>query len=284
MSSTGATAAALLAALLAGVAAWLAVPASVRVPRPVAAARATGAVRARRPERRGAVEAVRAGLRLLDRPADAEPPAVRVARAASEVAALLRAGATPAAAWAPQQLGSTGAGGMASGVVVGMASGGAVGGAGRPPDPVAAALDEAARAAAAGEDPAAALRRHRVGARRGATGAGTALASLALAWRTSEVTGAPAAAVLDGLAAALRDEAAATDARDASLAGPRATARLLLALPPLGLAASTALGADPVAVLAGTPAGRWCAALGLAFAVAGWAWTSALVRAAVRAR
>lgn len=281
MSSTGAAAAALLAALLAGVAAWLAVPASVRVPRPVAAARTTGAVRARRPERRGAVEVVRAGL---GRPADAEPPAVRVARAASEVAALLRAGATPAAAWAPQQLGSTGAGGMASGVVVGVASGGAVGGAGRPPDPVAAALDEAARAAAAGEDPAAALRRHRVGARRSATGAGTALASLALAWRTSEVTGAPAAAVLDGLAAALRDEAAATDARDASLAGPRATARLLLALPPLGLAASTALGADPVAVLAGTPAGRWCAALGLAFAAAGWAWTSALVRAAVRAR
>ncbi|MBC3760487.1 type II secretion system F family protein [Quadrisphaera oryzae] len=267
--------AALLAALLAGAGAWLllrgpALPAGRGLAqRREGAGRGPGG-----PRRRG--HRVR---RLLPGGPGEEPPEVRVARAASEVAALLRAGAVPAAAWAPQRLqpqgpqGPHGLHGLRGGRGPGAGAGGA-------PDGVAVALDAAARASAAGEDPAEALRRHPAGGGR----ACAALGSLSLAWRTSEVTGAPAAAVLDGLASALRDEAAATDSRDAALAGPRATARLLLALPPLGLAASTALGADPVAVLVGTAAGRWSAALGAAFALAGWLWTAALVRAAVRAR
>lgn len=264
--------AALLAALLAGAGAWLLLRSPALPAGRGLAQRREGAGRGPGgPRRRG-----HRVLRLLPGGPGEEPPEVRVARAASEVAALLRAGAVPAAAWAPQRLqpdGLEGPHGLRGGRGPGAGAGGA-------PDGVAVALDAAARASAAGEDPAEALRRHPAGGGR----ACAALGSLSLAWRTSEVTGAPAAAVLDGLASALRDEAAATDSRDAALAGPRATARLLLALPPLGLAASTALGADPVAVLVGTAAGRWCAALGAAFALAGWAWTAALVRAAVRAR
>lgn len=252
MSGSGPVVLAALVALLTGAATWLLVPAPASAERPAGPARP-----------RGPLQAVRERLERLRPGSPAEPPGVRVARAAAEVAALLRAGAVPAAAWAPQRAD-------------------AVGPPGRHLDAVDAALDAAARAAAAGEDPAAALREHRGAVP--AAASGSALGSLALAWRTSESTGAPAAVVLERLAAALRDEAAATDARDAALAGPRATARLLLALPPLGLAASTALGADPLAVLVGTPAGRWCAALGATSAVAGWAWSAALVRAATRAR
>ncbi|WP_146211171.1 type II secretion system F family protein [Quadrisphaera granulorum] len=244
----------LVVACLVGAAVWLLQP--VAPPRVAAVPpwrrRVLGAVRTRPPHE------------------SADPPAVAVARAASEVAALLRAGAVPAAAWAPQLL-DGGAGDPSSSSSFPSSC--------RGPGQVRLALDAAARAASLGEDPAAALRRGH--SRRSASG--PALDSLALAWRTSQVTGAPAAAVLDGLAGALRDEAEAQDARDAALAGPRATARLLLALPGLGLAAATALGADPVGALLQTTAGRWCAAFGVLFALVGWGWTALLVRAAENA-
>jgi len=186
----------------------------------------------------------------------AEPAGVVVARAAAEVAALLRAGAPPVAAWAPQRWDQEAG-----------------------PAPLGGVLDRAARAAVRGEDLVAELRSGSRPLR-----AAAALDSLALAWRTSETTGAPAAAVLDRLVTSLLDDASAQDARDAALAGPRATARLLAVLPLAGVLLGVLVGADPVAVLVGTVPGRWCAAVGLAATALGWAWTAALVRAAERAR
>jgi tight adherence protein B len=92
--------------------------------------------------------------------------------------------------------------------------------------------------------------------------------------------GAPLAPVLERIAGAVAlDEEAAADL-DAALAGPHATARLLAWLPALGVVLGTALGSDPVAVLLGGGIGTWAGWGGVAFTVAGRAWTRRLVRAA----
>jgi tight adherence protein B len=96
----------------------------------------------------------------------------------------------------------------------------------------------------------------------------------------ADALGAPLAAVLDrcalGVAAAGRAEAA----RRVALAGPASTARLLSALPVVGVLVGTALGADPVPVLldGGPGTGAGLAALGLL--ALGHRWTSILVAAA----
>ncbi|MBX6766996.1 MAG: type II secretion system F family protein, partial [Actinomadura rubrobrunea] len=81
---------------------------------------------------------------------------------------------------------------------------------------------------------------------------------LAACWRIGAERGGTLAAVLDGLAAALRDEEEQRQEISAQLAGPKATARLLAGLPLLGLAMAAALGADPVAFLFGTIPGLGC--------------------------
>ena len=64
----------------------------------------------------------------------------------------------------------------------------------------------------------------------------------------------------------------------AGLAEPRATAVVLAGLPLLGLVMGTALGADPLAWLLGTVAGRSVLALGVLLEVVGawWAWRIAV--------
>jgi tight adherence protein B len=199
------------------------------------------------------------------------PARGRVALAAAELAALLRAGATPAAAWSHL----VGPPGPAAG---GPGTPGPTTAAAQPDagtDEVTALLRRAAGAAARGGDVGQAL----------TTGpcppdAAAPLAALAAAWRVAERTGAPTADVLDRLAAGLRADAQVQDARDAALAAPRATARLLVALPLAGLALGAAVGADPLRVLVATGPGRFCGAAGVACTAAAWAWTRALVRTA----
>ncbi|MFP5334724.1 MAG: type II secretion protein F [Actinomycetes bacterium] len=111
----------------------------------------------------------------------------------------------------------------------------------------------------------------------GAPGGERALTGLTATWQVAQRTGAPTADVLLRYAASLRADAAAADAREAALAAPRATARLLVGLPPAGLLLGSAVGADPVSVLLGTPAGRVSAAAGAVFALAGWWWTRRLL-------
>ncbi|WP_165959308.1 type II secretion system F family protein, partial [Actinomadura sp. KC345] len=81
---------------------------------------------------------------------------------------------------------------------------------------------------------------------------------LAACWRVGSERGGTLATVLDGLAAALRDEEAQRQDVSVQLAGPRATARLLAALPLLGLLMAAAMGAHPISFLCGTLPGAAC--------------------------
>ncbi|MEU2199926.1 hypothetical protein [Isoptericola sp. NPDC019482] len=92
--------------------------------------------------------------------------------------------------------------------------------------------------------------------------------------------GAPLASVLDAVSGALVAEAEARAERDASLAGPRATARVLMWLPLLGAALGWVLGADPLATALDGGVGSAAVGLGLLLLAAGWAWTRRLVAAA----
>lgn len=175
------------------------------------------------------------------------------AQTVSELAALLRAGVPARQAWQHAAASAAGTGSWA------------------------ALLEDAARAAATGGDVAARLR---TGAARGSPDEQRAAAALAAAWRVAELTGAPTAGVLGRLADALRQDEDAEGSRAAALAGPRATARMLGWLPAAGLGVGQLIGAEPVAVLVGTPLGRVCAVAGAVLAAAGVVWTRRLVRAA----
>ncbi len=205
-----------------------------------------GPRRAARPRRasgdRTASAPVRGGIGRTD-----------VAEVVSELATLTRGGLMPSAAWAA----------AASGLG---------------DDPVGQALRAAAAAGAQGHPVSAALRR------RPATGlrAGElrALAALASTWQVQEATGAPVADLLARTAAALRADADAELARRSAMAAPAATARVLVALPLLGLALGMAVGADPLHVMVSTRAGQVSAVTGVVAAVTGWWWTRALLRTA----
>ncbi|MFC7431212.1 MULTISPECIES: pilus assembly protein TadB [unclassified Agrococcus] len=96
--------------------------------------------------------------------------------------------------------------------------------------------------------------------------------------------GAPVAGVLSRLATTLRDRAAASRAVDVALAAPRSTARVVAALPLVGIVFGMLLGLDPVGALVGSPIGLASLALGLSLGGVAWAWTRRIVRAAARGR
>ena len=98
--------------------------------------------------------------------------------------------------------------------------------------------------------------------------------------RVGSERGGTLATVLDGLAAALRDEEAQRQDVSVQLAGPRATARLLAVLPLLGIGMAAALGADPLSFLCGSLPGLACLIAGVALDIAGVYWTTRLARAA----
>ncbi|WP_148086287.1 type II secretion system F family protein [Actinocorallia herbida] len=107
-----------------------------------------------------------------------------------------------------------------------------------------------------------------------------ALRLLAACWSIGVERGAAFAPVIDGLAAALRDERAHRGAVRAQLAGARTTARLLAVLPALGLAMSWSLGADPLSFLFTTLPGLLCLIAALALDTAGLLWTTRIANAA----
>ncbi|MFC7880196.1 hypothetical protein [Isoptericola sp. NPDC057391] len=110
-------------------------------------------------------------------------------------------------------------------------------------------------------------------------GAGHARSVVAAAVLARDV-GAPLASVLDAVSGALVAEAEARAEREASLAGPRATARVLMWLPLLGAALGWVLGADPLATALDGGVGSVAVCLGLLLLAAGWVWTRRLVAAA----
>lgn len=144
--------------------------------------------------------------------------------------------------------------------------------------PVAARLlGPAATAARMGDDVPAALRR---GQHTG-SGAATELGRVAAAWSLAERHGVPLADVLVGVHDDIRWRVRFGAGTRALLAGPRATAGVLTALPGLGVALGQLLGADPIGVLRGGPLGQTLLVVGLGLVAAGRAWTEQILRRAV---
>lgn len=108
----------------------------------------------------------------------------------------------------------------------------------------------------------------------------TVLADLARCWEVSERTGAPLAALLEGLAEATEADLDAAAARETALAGSRATVKILTWLPVLALGLGILIGADPLRTLLTTPWGMAAGLMGAVLTVIGRIWTGRMVRVA----
>lgn len=104
------------------------------------------------------------------------------------------------------------------------------------------------------------------------------LRDLARAWQVGTRTGAPMADLLDQVAHALRSDQSVERTVAAELAGPRATGRVMAALPLCGIGLGYLLGGDPVGFLVGGPAGWACLVLGASLAACGVLWIEWLAR------
>lgn len=103
---------------------------------------------------------------------------------------------------------------------------------------------------------------------------------LAACFEVCEASGAGVTGVLNRLAAAIEAEQDAAALRETALAGPRATVRLLSWLPFIGLGLGMSMGVDPLGALLGGPIGWTVLAVGVTFALAGWAWSSKMIATA----
>jgi tight adherence protein B len=107
-----------------------------------------------------------------------------------------------------------------------------------------------------------------------------AWSALAAAWAVATESGAPLASTLRRFAEVLRSLAQARREVEVALAGPVATARIVLALPAVGLLFGMLLGFDALRVLVTTPPGWVCAATGALLVVGGVRWNRRLIQAA----
>jgi tight adherence protein B len=104
----------------------------------------------------------------------------------------------------------------------------------------------------------------------------------AACWSVAEQHGGALATALDRVASTLRAQELARSRVALELAAPRATARLLAALPVLGIVIGSASGANPVGVLIGTAWGWGLLGAGLVLDLAGLAWVGRIAHAAER--
>jgi len=109
-----------------------------------------------------------------------------------------------------------------------------------------------------------------------------ALASVAACWQVAQRQGGGLALALRRLTDSLRAEEALRQEIASQLAGARATARLLAALPAFGLLLGSSLGGRPVDVLLRTPPGLVCLVVGVSLQVAGVWWVDRIAAAAER--
>ncbi|MCU1421848.1 MAG: hypothetical protein JWN36_1499 [Microbacteriaceae bacterium] len=109
-----------------------------------------------------------------------------------------------------------------------------------------------------------------------------AWSGLAAAWRVASEAGAPLASTLDRFARSLRE--LGQNDRDArtALAGPRATARLVMVLPLVGVLFGLALGFDTLRVLFTTPLGIACVVVGVLLLLVAHLWNRRLLARAAR--
>lgn len=130
----------------------------------------------------------------------------------------------------------------------------------------AGALEGVVTAARAGGDVATALTA--AGRRPGAE----PLVAVGQAWAVSQACGVPLVSTLDHVRASLREERALERELASGVAPARATAMLMVAMPPMGLVLGSGLGVDPLRVVLTTVPGALCVCAGVAFAVSGVLW------------
>jgi len=106
------------------------------------------------------------------------------------------------------------------------------------------------------------------------------LLELARSWEVSVQTGAPLAAALGQVASSLSAEQSLRSIVDGELAAPRATSKVMAALPPCGIGMGYLLGGDPVAWLLESPPGWACLVLGVGLGCVGVVWIELLARRA----
>ncbi|MGH3471012.1 MAG: type II secretion system F family protein [Nocardioidaceae bacterium] len=116
--------------------------------------------------------------------------------------------------------------------------------------------------------------------RAAATPGAEGLRSIAAGWEVAHRSGAALASVLERVAVALRAEQDAQAEVVASLAAPRATAKMLAVLPMFGIALGFSLGVNPLAFLVQTTPGICCLLAGVTLAFAGLWWVERLATAA----
>lgn len=138
-------------------------------------------------------------------------------------------------------------------------------------------LAPAAAAAGLGDGVAAALRRD--AAHRPEVTAD--IERIALAWSLAEQHGIPLAELLARAHEDIRWRVRFAATVRAQLAGPRATAAVLTALPLLGLGLGQLVGADPIEVLRSGVLGQVLLVVGVGLAVAGVAWSEHILNRAV---
>lgn len=187
-----------------------------------------------------------------------QPRFDRVAATVQRLAVLLAAGIAPNSAWHHVADGDEGGNGSASGIAA----------SGTVPRAV-ADLD-------LGSDVAEAIRE----AADAVPVESAAWGAVAAAWAVAGDVGAPLAPTLTRLAEMLRGLAQAGREVELALAGPTATARIVLVLPPLGLLIGTALGVNPLGVLLTTPVGLVFLAVGVALLIVARRWSGRMVQSA----
>lgn len=107
------------------------------------------------------------------------------------------------------------------------------------------------------------------------------LGRAARTWALADRHGVPVADLLASVLTDIRWRVAFAARVRAQLAGPRATAAVLTALPGLGLALGELVGAGPLAVLRAGVLGQLLVVVGVGLAAAGAAWTERILRGAV---
>lgn len=108
-------------------------------------------------------------------------------------------------------------------------------------------------------------------------GESAAWRGLAAAWHVASVAGAPLSSTLRDQATSLRSLADAQRDIEVALASPRATMRVVLALPVVGVVFGALLGFGTLEVLFATPPGWACLVIGGALILAARAWSHRLV-------
>ncbi|GAB3296549.1 type II secretion system F family protein [Parasphingorhabdus pacifica] len=107
------------------------------------------------------------------------------------------------------------------------------------------------------------------------------LGRIGRAWELADQHGVALADLLDSVCRDLEHRLCFAGEVEARMAGPRATALVLAGLPMLGLLLGEAVGAAPLAFLAGEPLGQVLLVVGTGLACGGVVWTRRLTESAV---